>query len=98
MNRWAVFGIVILAAFLGWNAGLKNGLKNGEAEREAIIADLPEERAYWQSLEAGLVEPTGRDLICEQIFELVRKELDEEYRFEAEAMHELYEQMDRQRD
>ncbi len=94
MNKWAVLGIVVLSAFLGWRAGLTSG----EAERQAIIDDLPEERAYWQSLEASMAEPTARELICDQIFESVRKELSEEYQLDAADMNELYDQMDRQRD
>ena len=86
MNKWTVLAVVVLAALIGWKAGLNSG----EAERQAIIADLPEERAYWQSLEADVMNPTARDLVCEQIFESVRKELSEEYRFEAEMMNEAY--------
>ena len=94
MNRWAVLGIAILAAFLGWRAGLVSG----EAERDAIIDDLPEARAYYEELLADFDEPVGRDLICAQIFESVRKELNEEYRLEAEEMDRVYNQLDRDRD
>ena len=94
MNKWAVLGIVVLSAFLGWRAGLVSG----EAERQAIIDDLPEVQAYFREILADPVEPTGRDLVCEQIFEAVRKELSEEYRLDAADMNELYDQMDRQRD
>ena len=94
MNKWAVLGIVVLSAFLGWRAGLVSG----EAERRAIIDDLPEARVYFRELLADLDEPAGRDLVCEQIFNSVRKELSEEYRLDAADMNELYDQMDRQRD
>ncbi len=94
MNRWAVLAVVVLAAIIGWKAGLNSG----EAERKAIIADLPEERAYWQEALADIDNPTRRDLICEQIFESVQKELNEEYRLEAEEMNEVYDRMSQDRD
>ncbi len=86
MNKWTVLAVVVLAALIGWKAGLNSG----EAERQAIIDNLPETRALMADLAADYLEPTGRDLICEQIFESVRKELNEEYRLEAEEMDEIY--------
>ena len=86
MNKWAILGIAVVAALIGWKAGLNSG----EAERQAIIDNLPETRALMADLAADYLEPTGRDLICEQIFESVRKELNEEYRLEAEEMDEIY--------
>ena len=89
MNKWAVLGVVVLAALLGWG----EGLREGEAERKSIIADMPEERAYWKGLEAKLSDPNDRELICEQIFDLVGDELTREYRLDVAEQHEVSEQL-----
>ena len=89
MNRWWILAAVLMAGSIGWRIGDLRGA----AERKAIIENLPETRAYYRTLEAEAValgrEPTGRDLVCRQVFDSARRELNKEYRLEAEIMDEL---------
>ena len=88
-NLAAPILIAFIAGWVGWTLGIESG----ESERKDIIASLPAQQAYWQKLEAGLREPDGRDLVCEQIFEAVQQELSEEYTLDASAMNAAYDQL-----
>lgn len=94
MNKWFVLGVVVVAASLGWRAGLTSG----EAERDAFVAFLPEEQAYWEMRLAQLGETGEQGRICNLIFDMVEDYNGEVLMLDAVAMSELYDEMDRDRD
>lgn len=79
MSRAPLIIVIAAATALGYIAGIKTG----EAQRRAIIHDLPETRALMAKYLDAAGLPTERDIACDRVAEAARDLLRQDYRDQA---------------
>ena len=72
MNYLAIIALAAYCCFAAYNYGQRVGLESAPEYAADQRAERQASEQFWADL---MAEPTGQDLVCERIFEMVREEL-----------------------